>query len=287
MITLLRRGGEALTMLIVPLLTAGCFPSFDGLDDGLGSHDAASEPVTSMPEGGGETPDVRNPHDANTSDVEADGVSPPKLLVKYDFDETSGVVVPDSSGNERHGRLEGTGTWVTGRVGNALHFDGATGYITMPVGIIGQRAELTFVMWVRLDAVAVWQRLFDFGKDANTYMFMTATDPIGAVRFAISRTGFNGEARIASTSGLPLGKWKHIALVLTADSAALYVDGVSESVASKFSPSPPDLGLTQNDWIGRSQYMADSYLKGTIDDFRIYEDALSPAAIFALSHPGT
>ena len=78
--------------------------------------------------------------------------APPKLLVKYDFDETSGVVVPDSSGNERHGRLEGTGTWVTGRLGNALHFDGATGYITMPVGIIGQRAQLTIARWVWLAA---------------------------------------------------------------------------------------------------------------------------------------
>ena len=282
-------------MLIVPLLTVGCFPSFEGLDDGLGSQDAASEPVTSMPDVGATdgADDLGGSSSRDSTPIESsdvpdapDVLAPPKLLVKYDFDETSGVVVPDSSGNERHGRLEGTGTWVAGRLGNALHFDGATGYITMPVGIIGQRAELTFVMWVRLDAVAVWQRLFDFGKDSNTYMFMTATDPIGAVRFAISRTGFNGEARIASTSGLPLGKWKHIALVLTADSAALY-----STASARVSPAsfhePPDLGLTQNDWIGRSQYMADSYLKGTIDDFRIYEDALSQAAIFALSHPGT
>jgi hypothetical protein len=291
------------TTLVFSAATTGCFPSFDGLSDGAGPRDAAFESVTGLGDAQGaeiaasyesgklessDLPgiaDAHNPLDAEAGVDAADGYSPPKLLVKYDFDETSGVVVPDSSGNERHAQLQGTASWVPGRLGNALHFDGTTGYVTMPVGIIGQRTVLTFAMWVRLDAVAVWQRLFDFGKDANAYMFMTATDPSGSVRFAISLTGFNGEARIATPSGLPIAQWKHVALVLTANSAALYTDGARQALTGKFALSPLDLGLTQNDWIGRSQYVADTYLKGTIDDFRIYDGALSDAAIFALAHP--
>jgi len=283
------------------LVTTGCFPSFDGLSDDMGSRDAASEPnpritvaamdaaldLESASSSELDVVDSGNPPDTDTTTADADRFPPPRLLVKYDFDQTTGVVVPDSSGNERHGKLEGGGTWMTGRLGNALQLDGASGFVTLPVGIIGQRAELTFAMWIRLDAVAVWQRIFDFGKDSSTYMFMTATDPSGKVRFAISVAGINGEARIVSASGLSVGTWKHVALVLTASSAALYIDGVSETLARNLALSPPVLGLTQNDWIGRSQYMADSYLKGAIDDFRIYEGALSDAAVFALAHPGT
>jgi len=59
-----------------------------------------------------------------------------------------------------------------------------------------------------------------------------------------------------------------------------------ETRAGRLTPNPSELGLTQNDWLGRSQFVLDSYLKGTIDDFRIYDGALSDAATFALAHPG-
>jgi hypothetical protein len=42
---------------------------------------------------------------------------------------------------------------------------------------------------------------------------------------------------------------------------------------------PKDLGVTTNNWLGRSIYTADPYFNGAIDDFRIYDRALSEAEV--------
>jgi hypothetical protein len=46
--------------------------------------------------------------------------------------------------------------------------------------------------------------------------------------------------------------------------------------------APFRLGATGQNWIGRSQYGADPYFNGKIDDFRIYQGALSAAEVAAL-----
>src|SRR5207244_698868 len=42
-------------------------------------------------------------------------------------------------------------------------------------------------------------------------------------------------------------------------------------------------GSTAQNWIGRSQYGADPFLNGLVDDFRIYNGALSAAQVAALA----
>ena len=50
--------------------------------------------------------------------------------------------------------------------------------------------------------------------------------------------------------------------------------------------SPSSLGSTNQNWIGRSQYSADPYLDGRVDDFRIYNRALSSSEVSALASGG-
>jgi hypothetical protein len=40
--------------------------------------------------------------------------------------------------------------------------------------------------------------------------------------------------------------------------------------------TPSSLGVTTNNWLGRSQYGWDPYLGAQLDDFRIYDKAMSP-----------
>ena len=47
--------------------------------------------------------------------------------------------------------------------------------------------------------------------------------------------------------------------------------------------NPAALGDTDQDWIGRSQFSGDPYLAATVDDFQIYDHALSAADIAALA----
>jgi hypothetical protein len=49
---------------------------------------------------------------------------------------------------------------------------------------------------------------------------------------------------------------------------------------------PSDLGETSQNWLGRSQYGADARLNGALDDFRIYQVALSAEQIQDVVMPG-
>jgi hypothetical protein len=104
----------------------------------------------------------------------------------------------------------------------------------------------------------------------------------GVMRFALTTGGKAGQQVINGPSPLPVGVWKHVAVVLSGQSAQLYVDGASVASMSGFTLHPSSMGSTSNNWIGRSQLAVDPYFKGAFDDFRIYDRALTAAQIVAL-----
>jgi len=59
-----------------------------------------------------------------------------------------------------------------------------------------------------------------------------------------------------------------------ASSVVVYVDG-SGVATGPTTAFPKDLGKTTQNWLGRSQFAADGYFKGLIDEFRTYNRALS------------
>ncbi|MBR4522243.1 MAG: LamG domain-containing protein, partial [Prevotella sp.] len=54
----------------------------------------------------------------------------------------------------------------------------------------------------------------------------------------------------------------------------LYVDGTAVASSTSMKIRPTDINPVRN-YIGRSQFVSDSRFKGYIDDFRIYNSALS------------
>jgi hypothetical protein len=129
------------------------------------------------------------------------------------------------------------------------------------------------------DTGGSWQRIFDFGTGTTNYMFLTPRmDTGGPMRFAI-RTATVAEQQATAPATLPSG-WHHVAVVI--DSAAmsltLYLDGeVVDTSATTLLPR--DLGTTNQNWLGRSQWTADAYFTGSLDEFRIFNRALSAAEV--------
>ena len=68
--------------------------------------------------------------------------------------------------------------------------------------------------------------------------------------------------------------WSHVAVTLSGTTGTLYVNGVAVATNTAMTLHPSSLGSTTNNWIGRSQY-ADPYLNAAVDDFQIYNRALS------------
>ena len=112
-------------------------------------------------------------------------------------------------------------------------------------------------------------------------MFLTPSAG-STIRFAITTGGSGGEQRINGTATLATGAWKHVAVTLAGSTGTLYVDGVQVGQNTSMTLKPSSLGSTTQNWIGRSEYSSDPYLDGQIDDFRIYDRALSAAEVQAL-----
>ena len=199
----------------------------------------------------------------------------------YRFDATSGATVADAAGGGRVATATGGFSFAVGAVGNAITLSG--GRVELPRGIVGAATSVTIATWVRLDNLAAFSRIFDFGTGTNVSMFLTPRSGSGAPRFAITTGGGAGEQRIDAATPLATGVWTHLAVTISGAVGTLYVDGRVAGTNASLSLTPASLGFTTNNWIGDSQYAADPSLLGSIDDFRIFTRPLSTSEIQRLA----
>ncbi len=195
------------------------------------------------------------------------------LVASYTMDGN----VQDSSGKNYNGTLNGDAGYEAGYSGQALILNGINAYVDLPIGpLIASLSSATVATHVYYGGTDSWQRIFDFGSDTSVYMFLTPYQYLtGVVRFVI-RTASVDEQIVDGVSAMTVG-WHHVAVVIdsTTMTLNLYLDGVLVGSAAT-TLLPKDLGSTTQNWIGRSQFIdVDPYFSGLIDDFRIYNRALS------------
>jgi alpha-L-arabinofuranosidase B-like protein/concanavalin A-like lectin/glucanase superfamily protein/alpha-galactosidase-like protein len=171
-----------------------------------------------------------------------------------------------------------TGPRVAGRLGNAVKLNGADEYVSLPAGIVNGLSDFTVSAWVNPVSDDTWSRVFDFGTGTAVNMFMTVNGGGNGLRFGITTSGNGAEQDITGGGRLPLNTWSHVAVTLSGTTGTLYLNGVPVATNPNMTLKPSSLGATNQNWIGRSQY-PDPYLNGTVDDFNIYNRALSPAEL--------
>jgi len=191
------------------------------------------------------------------------------LVAGYTFDNTTA----DMSGNGFTATLNG-GAALTS---TALSLDGSNGYASLPKGILNSANDITVASWVKLDTLTTNSRIFDMGNSTSVYMYITPKSGTGFPRFAIKNNG--SEQGIDATAALPKGGWAHVAVTLSGNTGKLYINGDSVAVNTGITIDPSQLGATVNNYIGRSQFTGDSYLKGIVDEFRIYNRPLSSSEL--------
>jgi hypothetical protein len=197
------------------------------------------------------------------------------LIAYYPFDETSGTTAADASGNGHTGSLMGGATWATGHRAGAVSLNGNNGYVGLPSGILSTTSNFTIATWIKLNNISTWARIFDFGTGTTTYMFLTVESGNG-MRLAMTTNGFNNEQRIDGPT-LSAGAWQHVAVTVSGSVGTLYMNGAKVATSSGMTLNGSSLGVTTQTWLGRSEFGNDPYIDGLLDDFRIYNRALSSA----------
>lgn len=224
----------------------------------------------------------------------------PDLVLWYRFEEMSGIAVADSAtaaGTPHPGMLATYGTGgdavfsVVHQVGArsiSLTANGATGggYVIVPTLFDLAPSAVTLSIWVQVTTAQRWQRVFDFGNTTTTNMALTTQDLASdSVRFVIRNPALGAEQIINTTAKLTLSAWHHLVVVLREGApytGELYIDGVLAGQNAAMTMHPADLGVTVNNFLGRSQFPVDPFWSGLFDDFRVYRRALSAAEIGAL-----
>ncbi|NOT58188.1 MAG: LamG domain-containing protein [Deltaproteobacteria bacterium] len=198
---------------------------------------------------------------ANTVPPQGSGI-----VAAYGFNATTGTVLVDVSGNNRHGMLVNSPTWVAGRFGNALSFDGSNDYAT--IGDVDLTGPFTISMWALPKNIgsgchgSAVMKQYDYGLEVcNGNMY--------------GQVGGGGSSWAASTSYIipQANVWSHYTLTYDGTTARLYVNAALRSSAA-------GTHVTNNEplmigaWTTASEFFA-----GLIDEVRIYNRALTPAEI--------
>ncbi len=196
------------------------------------------------------------------------------LVSHYQFDDN----LLDGSINFNHSAKLGGTSFVTGKAGNkAIALNGTDAFLQLPATLANQQ-EITVATWVNWNGGSAWQRIFDFGNGEAENVFLTPSSGAGTLRFVI-RNG--GDEQQLNAPGLPVGQWSHVAVTLGASGASLYVNGVLVAESSAITIRPLDFKPVLN-YIGRSQY-PDPLFNGAVDDFRVYNYALSAGEVAQLA----
>ena len=217
------------------------------------------------------------------------------LVHRYSFNGT-GTAVMDTKGTA-HGTatgvnaaLSGSGTIVLAGGISPQSSDPNKQYVDLPDDLLSGLTNATFEAWMTWTTPTNWQRLFDFGSAATgtsgAYVFLALrVSTSGGCRVAISTAGSAAETTAggAQVNGpvITTAVEHHFVFSIddTGNTASLHVDGVLGSTVG-FTGTIASLVGTNN-WLGRSNYTtaSDAYLGGTINEFRIYNVALTPAQL--------
>jgi hypothetical protein len=212
-------------------------------------------------------------------------VAPPGLVAAYSFNAGSGTTAADSSGNAITGTLSGA-TWTTsGKYGNALSFNGTSGYVNLgnPAALAGT-GSMTWTAWVYATGTPADDgHIIAKSNNASGWQFKTSPDT-GPHTFAIAVSSGAGFVQRYSMTVRVLNTWYHVAGVYNAATRALdiYVNGVLDNGVLVGTVPASQMVPSLNVNIGRRA--TGFYFAGVIDDVRVYNRALSPTEIQAVKN---
>ena len=202
-------------------------------------------------------------------------ISPLKPVGSWSFEEGGDTTAYDSSGNNNHGTLKNGPTWTDGQINKALSFDGTDDYVDINDFQLG--GEITVEGWIYPKSHQYWQRLLDFGNGpaSDNIVFAASQGTTGQplLDVYVGSTYY----RASSSDPITLNSWHHLVGVLGGKKVKLYVDNVLK--ADVTGPAGLNNLIRTNNFIGKSNWSADSYFKGSIDEVRIYNRALSAEEI--------
>ena len=210
----------------------------------------------------------------------ADVVLADNPIAYYRFEEASGTVAADSSGNGNAGEYRNAPALAqpgAARLGRAVRFDGIDDFVSTPRSVAG---SFTLELWVNTTAESlaggqafegnglIWS---DVGGGANDFT-------LAALNNRLAFFAGDTEVTVSSTSAINDGQWRHLVVSRSlGGQVRVYVDGQQQAAIAAGGAQ-----LDANPIMAIGGNVLDNrYFNGLIDEVAYYDTALSPERIQA------
>lgn len=203
------------------------------------------------------------------------------------FDNGEGTVAADSTGNGNDGTIHGA-TWVDGKFGKALEFDGTDDWVEVAhSNTVAFEAGTSFSVTLHFKGTKVGGSLagknYEDTSQATPWYLLWNGGGDNKVTFFL-RDSANTSFRPQSTTEIGDDQWHFIAGVADTDSgkASIWIDGNMEA----------ELDFNADDGYGTAEGVFhigrhfDRYTAGIIDEVALYNVALSEADLSGIMNDG-
>src|SRR3989339_2070694 len=191
---------------------------------------------------------------------------------EWRFEEGTGTTAADTSGGNNNGILVNSPTWLNGKVGKALQFDGLNTYVTISdSNVLDLTTGISIEAWVKTDVITTdggpTRRVLDKG----VYV-LAASDQ---AYFKVVIGGVNKGVGKAWTSA-DANSWHHLIGTYDGATVKLYQDGTLAGQTS----ATGNIDVNGNPLIiGRQGTSPAGRFDGVIDEVKIYNRALSASEV--------
>ena len=204
------------------------------------------------------------------------------LVGYWSFNEGTGSYAGDSSGNKNTGTLTNGPTWVDGKRGKALNFDGSNDYVDVPnSSSIGITGDMTLAAWVKVTDFANYNGIVEksTGNLPNPYDFYLI-QTTGVPAFYRGNGSVYGY--VNGTSAPTRNTWQFIAVTMSGTTVKHYLNGQTNGSGTLSTTIANGSGSMR---IGSRADLI-PLMKGAMDEVRVYNRALTPSEVEGLYKSG-
>lgn len=246
----------------------------------------------------------------DTFNMRANGTNPPQLMVwtnnditsnlnvYYKFDEGTGTIANDSSGSSNPGVLNGSATYVGGKIGPyAVGLSGSSQYVkeTNLSGIsnnslatnLNSAWSISFWLFPTSSSGSVISSTaIDSGNFDGIWVQWGGCFGGGTAKTICTGMDSSSGASLAVyyNSILPLNTWTQVVITYSGFCSSsnfnIYINGINETTTSINNGGCGS--FTNRSWYVGSSATPDTYFTGDVDDYRVYNRALSSGEVTAI-----
>ena len=171
---------------------------------------------------------------------------------------------------------------IRGTFGKALSFDGVDDYVDCGKDVIDATGTITFECWFKSNDISAAQGIASIVNTGYDYSTGKNYLVVGIFNSRVQATAAGSLESSRWSSVLQSNTWYHLVVIkVPGDIDKIYINGVEDTHSSD-----AHWGGDVSTVIGKVDVATDRYLKGTIDEVRIYNRALSEEEIVQLFQGG-